>query len=36
VTEGGVDESGVFHKVPRIDDSRLTKPFGREVLGFLS
>jgi len=23
VTEGGVDEAGVFHKVPRIDDSRL-------------
>ena len=35
VTEGGVDEAGIFHKVPRIDDSRLTELFGREVLGFL-
>jgi hypothetical protein len=32
VTEGGVDETGVFHKVPRIDDSRLTDLFAREVL----
>ena len=23
VTEGGVDEAGDFHKIPRIDDSRL-------------
>ena len=35
VTEGGVDEAGLFHKVPRIDDSRLTELFAREVLGFL-
>jgi len=35
VTEGGVDEAGLFHKVPRIDDSRLAKLFGREVLADL-
>jgi hypothetical protein len=35
VTEGGVDESGVFHKVSRIDDTRLTELFAREVLDFL-
>jgi len=35
VTEGGVDEAGVFHRVPRIDDSRLAEIFAREVLGFL-
>ena len=35
VTEGGVDESGVFHKISRIDDSRLTDLFAREVLGLL-
>jgi hypothetical protein len=35
VTEGGVDEDGVFHKVPRIDDSRLAALFAREVLRFL-
>jgi hypothetical protein len=35
VTEGGVDKAGLFHKVPRIDDSRLTELFAREVLGFL-
>jgi hypothetical protein len=23
VTEGGVDETGIFHKIPRIDDARL-------------
>ncbi len=32
VTEGGVDEAGIFHKVPRIDDSRLAELFAREVL----
>ena len=32
VTEGGVDETGVFHKIPRIDDSRLASLFAREVL----
>jgi len=35
VTEGGLDETGVFHKVPRIDDSRLTDLFAREVLADL-
>jgi hypothetical protein len=35
VTEGGVDETGIFHKIPRIDDSRLAEIFAREVLGFL-
>jgi hypothetical protein len=35
VTEGGVDGAGVFHKIPRIDDPRLTELFAREVLGFL-
>jgi ribosomal protein S27E len=27
VTEGGVDEAGLFHKIPRIDDSRLAEIF---------
>jgi len=35
VTEGGVDEAGLFHKVPRIDDARLAELFGREVLADL-
>jgi hypothetical protein len=35
VTEGGVDEAGFFHKIPRFDDSRLRELFAREVLGFL-
>jgi hypothetical protein len=35
VTEGGVDEAGEFHKVPRIDDARLAELFGREVLADL-
>jgi hypothetical protein len=35
VTEGGVNETGIFHKIPRIDDSRLAEIFAREVLGFL-
>jgi len=35
VTEGGVDGAGVFHKIPRIDDSRLAEIFGREVPAFL-
>jgi hypothetical protein len=34
-TEGGVDEAGVFHKIPRIDDSRLAEIFAREVLAML-
>jgi len=35
VTEGGVDETGTFHKVPRTDESRLAALFAREVLGSL-
>jgi len=35
VTEGGVDEAGLFHKIPRIDDSRLAELFAREVLAML-
>jgi hypothetical protein len=35
VTEGGVDKAGFFHKVPRIDDSRLAEIFAREVLAML-
>jgi hypothetical protein len=35
VTEGGVDETGVFHKIPRIDDSRLAELFAHEVLRLL-
>jgi hypothetical protein len=35
VTEGGVDEAGLFHKISRIDDSRLAELFGREVLADL-
>jgi hypothetical protein len=35
VTEGGVDEAGFFHKIPRFDDSRLAELFAHEVLGFL-
>jgi len=35
VTEGGVDEAGIFHKLPGIDDARLGEIFGREVLAFL-
>ena len=35
VTEGGVDEAGVFHKVARVDDSRLAEFFAREVLAAL-
>ena len=35
LTEGGVDEAGVFHKIPRIDDVRLAEIFAREVLEFL-
>jgi hypothetical protein len=34
-TEGGVDEAGVFHKIPRIDDSPLAEVFAREVLAML-
>ena len=35
VTEGGVDKAGLFHKIPRIDDSRLAELFGREVVSAL-
>ena len=35
VTEGGVDKAGEFHKVPRIDDTRLAELFAREVLASL-
>jgi hypothetical protein len=28
-------EAGVLHQIPRIDDSRLTEIFAREVLAFL-
>jgi len=35
VTEGGVDEAGFFHKIPRIDDLRLAEIFAREVLSML-
>jgi hypothetical protein len=35
VTEGGVDEAGVFHQILRIDDSRLAEIFAREVLAML-
>jgi hypothetical protein len=35
VTEGGVDEAGLFHKVPRFNDSRLAEIFAREVLADL-
>ena len=30
-----MDEAGIFHKIPRIDDSRLAEFFGREVLADL-
>ena len=30
-----MDEVGVFHKTPRIDDSWLAESFAREVLSFL-
>ena len=35
VTEGGVDEAGVFQKMSSFDDDRLAEVFAREVLGFL-
>ena len=35
MTEGGVDEAGIFHKIPRIDDSQLAELFAREVLADL-
>ena len=30
-----MDKAGVFHKVTRIDDSRLAELFAHEVLGYL-
>jgi len=30
-----VGKEGVFHQIPRIDDSRLAEIFAREVLSFL-
>ena len=30
-----MDEAGVFHKIPRMDDTRLAEIFAREVLGLL-
>jgi hypothetical protein len=35
VTEGGVDEAGIFPRVSSFDDARLAEVFAREVLGFL-
>ena len=35
VTEGGVDKADLFHRIPRIDDSRLAELFAREVLADL-
>jgi hypothetical protein len=35
VTEGGTDEAGVFHMIPRMDDAGLTEIFARKVLAFL-
>jgi ribosomal protein S27E len=35
MTEGGVDRAGIFHGLPRLDDSRLAEIFGREVLKLL-
>ena len=35
VAEGGEDKTGIFHKIPRIDDSKLAELFAREVVGFL-
>ena len=32
VTEGGVDQAGLFHKVSRFNDSRLAEIFTRELL----
>ncbi|MCJ7589089.1 MAG: transposase [Candidatus Aminicenantes bacterium] len=35
MTEGGVDEAGVFHPISRIADERLAELFAREVLADL-
>ncbi|MBM3293472.1 MAG: hypothetical protein FJY82_02990 [Candidatus Aminicenantes bacterium] len=36
VTEGGVEEAGVFHRVSNFDDKRLAEVFAREVFAFLT
>jgi hypothetical protein len=35
VTESGVDNGGIFHKIPHLDDSRPAELFCRGVLAFL-
>ena len=35
MTYGGVDEAGIFHKIPRIDESRPASLFTRKVLSEL-
>lgn len=35
MTDGGVNEVGAFHKIPRLEDGRLAGIFAREVLGQL-
>jgi len=35
MTEGGVDQVGTFHRIPRLDDARLAEVFAREVLKLL-
>jgi len=35
VTEGGVDEAGVFQRMSAFDNVRPAEVFAREVLGFL-
>ena len=35
VTEGGVDRAGIFHRLPRLDDTRLAEIFAGETLRFL-
>lgn len=35
MTEDGVDKAGLFHKIPRIDDSRLAELFAREAIAEL-
>jgi Putative transposase len=31
VTEGGLDEAGIFYKISRFDDSRLASLFARDA-----
>jgi hypothetical protein len=35
VTAGGLDATGVFHEIARIDDARLSELFAREVPAML-